>query len=224
MMSHRRLGAVVAALAAVILMAGPALAAQWQFVLKESGTSAFAEGEYSCTDNADGSTTCAGTFLDVFAGKSKELGTSTVHTERVCYSQSSDTFDTATGEFIESTQLFGCAFDTGTLTIDNLTSITLAETEVSLVEVVCDMESCTESPDGTVVVQGTWTGVGPISSQKGKFRFDDGTCASAVMEKGIFREASFSGTVNGDPFVAEFASISQGKFSFRTTCGEVPAQ
>ena len=224
MMSHRRLGAVVAALAAVILMAGPALAAQPQFVFKESGTSAFA-GTDSCTDNEDGSTTCTGTFLDVFAGKSKELGTSTMRSERVCYSQFSDTFDPATGEFIESTQLFGCAFDTGTLTIDNLTSITLAETEVSLVEVVCDMESCTESPDGTVVVQGTWTGVGPIGSQKGKSRFDDGTCASAVMEKGIFREASFSGTVNGDPFAAEFASIGQGKFSFRTTCGgEVPAK
>jgi len=206
-------------------MAGPALAAQPQFVFKESGTSAFAEADFSCTDNEDGSTTCTGTFLDVFAGKSKELGTSTMRSERVCYSQFSDTFDTATGEFIEFTGVSGCAFDTGTLTIDNLTSITLAETEIPLFEFVCDLDRCTESPDGTVVVEGTFTGVGPISSQKGKFRFDDGTCTSADAQKGIFRDASFSGTVNGDPFAAEFASIGQGKFSFRTTCGgEVPAK
>jgi len=220
MMSHRRLGAVVAALAAVILMAGPALAAQPQSVFKASGTSAFAD-DSSCTENEDGSTTCAGTLLDVFAGKSKELGTSTMFSERICYNQFSDTFD-PTGESIESTGVFGCALDTGTLTIDNLTSITLAETEVSLVEFVCDNDGCTESPDGTVVVEGTFTGVGPISSQKGKFRFDDGTCFFADAQKGISREASFSGTVNGDPFAAEFAFISQGKFSFRTTCGGGP--
>jgi hypothetical protein len=219
MRSHRRLGAVVAALAAVILLAGPASAAQWQFVFKESGTSAFAEADFTCTDNSDGTTTCEGTFLDVFAGKSKELGTSTVHSERVCYNQFSETFNSTTGDFIETAGVFGCAFDAGTLSIDNLTSITLAETEISLTQFECDIDSCTESPDGTVVVEGTWTGVGPIGSQKSKFRFDDGTCVQADASKGSFREASFSGTVDGDPFTAASASMGQGTFMFRTTCG-----
>jgi hypothetical protein len=219
MRSHRRLGAVVAALAAVILLTSPALAAPWEAVFRESGTSAFAQSEFTCIDNGDGTTTCTSAVVFVFSGRSKELGTSTVHAERVCYNEFSDTFDPVTGQFIGSTGVFGCALDTGTLTIDDLTSITLAATEISLVEFVCDPESCTETPDGTAVVAGTWTGVGPISSQRSKFRFDDGVCVQADSQKAMVRQAEFTGTVNGDPFLAEFTDMSEGTFSFRTTCG-----
>ena len=218
MRSHRRLGAVVAALATVILMAGPASATQWQVVMKESGTSAFALSESTCIDNVDGTTTCSSTSLDVFVGKSKELGVSTLHAQRVCYSQFSETFDTTTHETISATGVFGCDFDAGTLSINDLTSITLAPTEISLTHSDCDANSCTDTPDGTVVVAGTWTGVGPTTSQKGKFRLDDGTCVQADAQRGNFREASFSGTVDGASFTPTFAQIGQGTFTFRTSC------
>jgi hypothetical protein len=219
MSSHRRLGAVVAAFATVILMAGPASATQWQAVMKESGTSAFAVSESTCTDNGDGTTTCSNTSLDVFVGKSKELGVSTLHAQRACYSDATETFVTTTHESISHTGVFGCDFDAGTLSITDLTSITLAPTDISLTQFDCDINSCTETPDGTVVVAGTWTGVGPITSQKGKFRIDDGTCIQADAQRGNFREASFSGTVGGASFTATFAQIGQGTFTFRSSCG-----
>ena len=217
MPSHRRLGAVVAGLFAVILLTTPALAARWEFGFTSSGTNASAGTESVCVDNGDGTSTCTSTFVFVFAGKSRELGSPTVHTEQVCYNESSDTFDNETGEPIAFTGLFGCA-DTDAISVDDLSSITLAPTEISLVETACDLESCTEEPDGTVVVAGTWTGTGPILSQTSKNRFDNGICVQVDSQKGMFREADFTGSVDGDPLAAEFADMSDGTFSFRTTC------
>jgi hypothetical protein len=218
MSAPRRLWAVVAALAAVILLTTPAAAAKWEFAATSSGTSASAQSEFVCTDNSDGTTTCTSAGVFVFSGRSKEIGTSTVHTEQVCYNESSDTFDTETGEPIAFGGLFGCAFDTDTLTVDDLSSLTLAVTEISLVEVVCDPDSCTEEPDGTVIVSGEWTGIGPLSSQRSRNRFDDGSCVQMDSQKGTFRQAEFSGTVDADPLLAEFADLSEGTFSFRTSC------
>jgi hypothetical protein len=217
MSSHRRLAAVVAALAAVILLTSPALAAKWEFGFTSSGTSASAQTETVCTDNGDGTSTCTSTGVFVFAGKSRELGTPTVHTEQVCYNESSNTFDNETGEPISFTGLFGCA-DTDAISVDNLSLITLAPTEISLVEFACDVESCTEEPDGTVVVAGTWTGIGPIVSQTSMNRLDDGLCVQVDSQRGMFRQAEFSGTVDGDPLATESADVSEGTFSFRTTC------
>jgi hypothetical protein len=217
MSSHRRLGAVLAGLVAIILLTTPALAARWEFGFTSSGTNASAQTESVCNDNGDGTSTCTGTFLFVFAGKSRELGSPTVHTEQVCYSESSDTFDTETGEPIAFTGVFGCA-DTDAISVDRLSSTTLAPTEVSLVETACDLESCTEEPGGTVVVAGTWTGTGPISRQTSNNRFDNGICVQIDSQKGMFREADFTGSVDGNALPAEFGEVSDGTFSFRTTC------
>ena len=217
MSSHRRIGAMLAGLVAVILLTTPALAARWEFGFTSSGTNASAQTESMCSDNGDGTSTCTSTFVFVFAGKSRELGSPTVHAEQVCYNESSDTFDTETGEPIAFSGLFGCA-DTDAISVDDLSSITVAPTEISLMEFACDLESCTEEPDGTVVVAGTWTGTGPILSQTSKNRFDNGLCVQVDSQKGMFREGEFAGTVDGDPLVADFADMSDGTFSFRTTC------
>jgi hypothetical protein len=219
MASRRRLLPVVAALTALIVLAGPVSAAPWQFVFREAGTSAFAETDSTCVDNGDGTATCGGTVIDVFDGKSKERGTSTVHSERACYSRFSETFDVTTGEIIEFAGVFGCAFDPGTIAIKKLTTITLAATEIALIEIRCDVDSCTEDSAGTVVVEGTFSGVGPIGRDKSKFRLDDGTCVEADASRGRFREASFSGSVDGDPFTPAFAAMGAGTFMFRTSCG-----
>lgn len=222
MSSHRRLFPVVAALAAVILLSTPTLAAKWDFAFTQSGVSGSAQAEFVCTDNEDGTETCSSSGIFVFVGRSKAMGGSSEHVAEVCYSAFTDTFNPETGEFFESIGVFGCVRDAGdTLTIDDLSSITLEATDIPLTEVVCDAEfECTEEPGGTAVVAGEWTGFGPIFSQKNKSTFDDGICISVNSQKGDFRQADFTGTVDGNSFVAEFADLSDGTFTFRDGCEE----
>lgn len=207
----RRASAIVAFMAAVLVAAPVAATSPW-VTFKQTGTSAFAFNS-ECTDNPGGTTTCEGEFLDVFKGTSKASGEPTRRVEQVCYSQFSDTFDSDTGEFIESHGSFGCTFDAGTLTIMDLTSITLAPTVIELTAFDCDPSGCTESDGGSTTVDGTWTGVGPISSQKGRFKFDDGSCVQVNADRGRFREASFDGSID-----ATQAQMGEGSFTFRTNC------
>ena len=218
MASRRRLGPIVAALAALIVMTGPVSAAPWQFTFREQGTSAFAEGDTNCTDNGDGTATCAGSIIDVFEGRSKERGSSTVHSERACYSQFSGTFDAETGEPIELSGVVGCAFDSGTISVRSLRSITLAATEIELIAVECGPDSCTEDFGGSVVVRGKFTAVGPIGRDRSKFRLDDGICILADSTQGRYRGASFSGSVDGVPFASAIAAMGAGAFRLRVSC------
>jgi hypothetical protein len=218
MVSRRRLGPIVAALVALIVMTGPVSAAPLQFVFREAGTSAYAESDASCTDNGDGTVTCSGTVIDVFEGRSKERGTSTLHSERACYSKLSGTFDAETGEPIELSGVGGCAFDSRTISIKSLRSITLAPTEIELVAIQCDADSCTEDPAGSIVVRGKFTGEGPVSRDRSKFRLDDGTCILADSSQGRFRGASFTGSADGVPFTSTTAAIGAGMFRLRISC------
>ncbi|MGH2418469.1 MAG: hypothetical protein ACRDFY_09070 [Candidatus Limnocylindria bacterium] len=213
MRSRSRPASVILAILAVIILAAPVTAANPWMAFKQSGTNAFAFTPESCLDNADGTITCQAESIDVFDGTMKQTGEPTIHGEQACYNQSSFTFDPDSGGPIASRSLFGCALDPGTITIDNLTSVALAPTVIELVEVVCDDTTCTESPGGTTTVEGTWTGIGPITSQKGKFSFDDGTCIQVSADRGTSREASFEGSLD-----AQMARIGEGGFTFRTTC------
>ena len=206
--------ATFAALAAVVVLAGSVAAASPAQTFKESGTSAFAfTGD--CTPNTDGTTTCENQSIDVFEGTAKATGEPNFKGDRVCYGESTDTFVTDTGEPVESHSLFGCTLDPGTdlLTIDGLTSITLASTVIELTQVDCLGEVCTETPDGTTTVAGTWTAFGPTFRFKNKSMFDDGTCRQLDSSKSQSRDATFDGTI-----VAGGAAISQGSFTFKTTC------
>lgn len=212
MRSGFRPASVIIAILATIALAAPVSAASPWMTFKQSGTNAFAfNGD--CTDNGDGTMTCEGQSVDVFKGTIKQSGEPTRKGEQVCYSEHSDTFDADTGEPIESHFVFGCTFDAGTLTIDNLTSVALAPTVIELTAVDCDPSGCTESAAGSTTVEGTWTGVGPTSSQKGKFKFDDGTCIQVSADKSTSREAVFEGSIEAD-----LAMIGQGTFTFRTSC------
>ncbi len=215
-MSSRRSkvpNSILMAVVAALLLAAPAAAASPWFSFSQSGTTASADNS-DCTDNADGTVTCQGESLFVFEGTMKASGERPMKGEYVCYSQYTDTFNPETGEPIESASLFGCTLDAGTLTVNDLDSIVLAPTVIELMTVECDDAfECTETPAGSTTVYGTWTGVGPILSQKGRFTFDDGTCIQVNAERGSFREASFTGS-----FDAQFAQISSGRSTFRTTC------
>ena len=220
MSSHRRLWAVAAALAALLALTSPAMAAKWDFAFSQTGVSGSAQSEFVCTDNGDGTETCSSSGIFVFAGRSKDMGTATAHVEQACYNDFSETFDIETGEFLDGTNRSGCTDAGDALAIDDLSSITLEATEISLVTVVCDEETCTEEPAGTVVVTGEWTGFGQISKQKSHSHFDDGVCVSIDSMRTNFRQADFTGTVDGEALDAEFAEMNEGTFSFRFGCAE----
>lgn len=220
-----RFATVLVALIAAILAAPAAAATTWQ-TFSQSGTQAFAfEGPETiadCTDNRGPTVTCDNQSIDVFKGTEKATGVPSRKVERACYSQSSDTFNPKTGAGT-SEILFGCAEGAGTLRINNLDSVVLAPTRIDLMSFTCTFTpetfDCTEpSPDGTVTAAGTWTGEGPVFTQRSKFSFDDGTCMQVDATKSSSRDASFDGGISGDPIEANFAAMSQGSFTFRTTC------
>jgi hypothetical protein len=211
MHAHRRLGVILAILAALIIAAPTAAASPWTS-FSQSGISASADTS-DCIDNTDGTVTCSGEGLFVFEGKIKTAGEKPRSGDEVCYSWHTDTFDPETGETVESESLFGCALDAGTLTADNLTSVVLAPTLIELMTFTCDESECTEVPAGSITVEATWSGVGPIIKQAGRFHYDDGTCVQVDSQKGAFREASFDG-----PFEVSFAQLSEGSSTFRTNC------
>jgi hypothetical protein len=212
MRSRFRVATFGVALMATLVVATPVAATSPWVVFKQSGTSAFVfSGD--CTENPDATETCEGQSLDVFKGTIKQSGEPTRKGEQACYSEFTYTFNPATGEASDSHGLFGCTFDADTLTVDDLTSITLAPTVIELTAIDCDATSCTESPDGSTTVFGTWTGVGPIVSQKGKFKFDDGSCVQVNADSGHFRQATFEGSID-----AIDAAMGEGSFTFKTNC------
>lgn len=211
MRSRFKPASVVLAVLAALLIAAPVAAADPWLTFKQSGTSAFAFDQV-CTENPNRTVTCEGESIDVFEGTTKQTGQPTMSGERVCYSQFTYTFNPRTGEG-ESTGVFGCTLDAGSLTINNLTSITLAPTVIELTALECDSTGCTESPGGTITVHGTWTGVGPIVTQKGRFTFDDGTCIQRNADRATSRQATFDGSI-----AAVQAMMGEGTFTFRTSC------
>lgn len=206
-----RVATAIAALIASFILAAPAAATDTWDTYRQSGTNAFAFSE-ACTEDPVGSMTCEGRYIDVFEGTIKQSGQPTRKGEQVCYSESSSTFDPDTGEGTFH-GLFGCTLDAGSLTVDDLTSVTLAPTVIELTAIDCDAENCTESPGGSRTVDGTWIGVGPTLSQKGKFRSGDGDCMQVNADKGRFRQASFEGSIG-----VTDGMIGEGSFTFRTDC------
>jgi hypothetical protein len=203
---------VTLAILASLLLAAPAAAASPWTSFSQSGTSAYAD-TYDCWENPDGTETCENQSLYVFGGTMKASGEPTRKGEQVCYSEFSYTYDPTTGDFFGDEGVFGCTFDAGTLTIDKLTSVTLAPTVIELTTWECDEFDCTETPAGSTTVYGTWTGFGPVMSQKSRSTFDDGSCVQVYADRGRMREASFAGS-----FDAQYAAILEGRFTFRTTC------
>jgi len=212
MRSGFRAASVIMAIVAVFTLAAPVAAASKWTTFKQAGLNAFAFND-ACVDNPDGTVTCDGQSIDVFEGRILETGQPTFRGEQVCYSEHHDTFDPGTGESIESSFGFGCTRGSNTLTSRKLTSITLAPTVIELTEVVCDPTGCTESDGGSITVHGTWAGVGPTISQRGRFRLDDGTCIQVNADKSKSRQATFEGSID-----TLDARLGRGSFTFKTTC------
>jgi hypothetical protein len=208
----RAISLIIAILVALTLAAPVAAGNKWAVTSKQAGTNAFAFTQ-ACIENADGTTTCDGQSIDVFEGTIRQTGQPTFNGQQVCYSEHHVTFNPITGQTIESRALSGCTLNARTLTIRKLNSITLAPTVVELTEMVCDATTCTESAAGSITIHGTWTGVGPTMSQRGKFRFDDGTCIQVSADQSNSRLATFVGSID-----APEGRIAKGSFTFKTSC------
>ncbi len=206
-----RLATAAIGILAAFTFAAPVAAASPWVVFKEAGTSAFAVNFNGCPVDPNGVMTCQFQAIDVFKGTSKHTGDPTFKGQRVCYSESTDISNGNT--FIESHSVSGCALYVKTLSIKNLTSITLLPTTIDLTQRDCHLSTCTETSGGTKTVQGIWTAFGPTIRVSSKFKYDDGTCRQSQADKSRSRQATFVGTI-----AALDARIAKGSFTFKTNC------
>jgi hypothetical protein len=170
-----------------------------------NGTQAIAFQDGGCTDNGDSTGTCSQTQLDAFKDK--------VSGDLVCYDESTFTFDQDTGDTLSSHESFGCTENSGNVTVDKLTSVGVASTDIALTTSDCDANSCIESDGGTISIAATWTGVGKTLKSSTSFHSRDPFCVEVDRSKSTSRNA----TVDG-PFDASSAQISVGTSSFRFRC------
>jgi hypothetical protein len=179
-----------------------------------------------CVSNENGTSTCSDVGISVFAGKMSDNVSGVTHANQVCVFLDASTFTDATGQLVgEYVSENGCKVDLpkGTLQFGSgLTSATLAPTTISIQRMVCvDKVTCVPGPSRDVTVAGTWTGVGPISYSKYRLVGNDGTCRYDEAATGHSRQASFSGTVDGQSLSLAYASITDGKSTYRSRCSEV---
>ena len=190
------------------------------FSFSRSGLSAEASTQ-ECVDNADATTTCSGTGIFLFAGKTRTGGEGANRGIELCAYAYTYTYVTATGETIDYSEGNGCTTElgAGSVIAKDLSTATLTPTTVTIQGQICDEFGCVPAGDPrSVVVEGTWTGVGPVFRNSFRSVTDDGVCVFRDRSSGTFREATFSGTFDGQPLEAQYASLSNGKFSFSASC------
>ena len=198
---HRLVGALGAILIALVL-AAPVAA---DTTGGGNGTAATAFQDGGCTDNGDSTVTCSQTQLDAFKDK--------VSGDLVCYDELAFTSDENTGDQVSSHESFGCTENSGNVTVNKLTSVGVASTDIALTTVDCDANSCIESDGGTISIAATWTGVGKTFKSSSSVHSRDQFCVEVDRFKSTARNATFDG-----PFDASFAQISVGTSSFRFRC------
>jgi hypothetical protein len=179
-----------------------------------------------CVSNGDGTSTCSDVGISAFVGKMSDNVSGVTHANQVCVSLDLYTLDDATKTLVgDPVSEAGCKADlpNGTIVFGSkLTAVTLATTTISIQQMVCvDKLTCEPGPSRDVAVAGTWTGVGSISSSKYRSVSDDGTCRYDEAANGYSRQASFSGTLDGQSLSLDYASITDGKSTYRSRCSEV---
>jgi hypothetical protein len=196
------------------------------FSFSQNGLSASAD-EGDCSDPVDDIVTCTFTGIFLFAGTQRAHGSGANHGTEVCYSTGTDTFNQVTGEFISSLQENGCTQDPGEGTVieRDLSSATIAPTTITLETFSCDGFECGPTGDTRdITVEGTFTATSAAVRQSSRNVFDDGICVFRDSSRGTSRQATFSGTVDGQPLVLGddlehgFGQIMQGTFSFSERC------
>ena len=227
--AHRsRFGlAGAAVIALLVLSTGSVAAATGPATVIRSSENAKIAGANldGCTSNGDGTTTCSGGGLFVYAGKFTTILTGVTHLNKVCAGTHSFTIDDATGVFIgRRVSEAGCVTDLPRDMLEfgtNLTSVTLEPTTITIQQTVCvDNVGCVPGASRDVTVAGTWTGIGPISLSTYHSNGYDGPCHFNALGKLYFRNASFQGTVAGVSLDQALASIFDQKSNFNSRCNE----
>jgi hypothetical protein len=218
MRGHRRVWAAVAGTVAALAVASSALGASPWLSIRQQGVSAISQ-HVACVERGHGTSACEAEILQVFHGKLKISGIANQHADQVCYQKVTATVDTDSGELLEGRVSLGCGFDTGTIRVRNLSSITLAATSIDLLVIDCDETGCSDEIGvGQATLKAKWTGIGRATPSRGRFRIDDGTCIEVEAMRARVREATFSGTVNGAAIAADVALVGAGTFRFRSSC------
>ena len=178
-----------------------------------------------CVSNGDGTSTCSDVGISAFVGKMSDSVSGVIHDNQVCVWMDRYTAIDATGALVgDPVSEAGCKADlpNGTIVFGSkLTAVTLATTTISIQQMACVDKVCVPGSSRDVTVAGTWTGVGPISYSKYRRVSDDGTCRYDEAGKGYLRQASFSGTLDGQSLSLDYASITDGKSTYRSRCSEV---
>ena len=207
---------------ALILPAGSASAAPG--VEKLSGRQVGTAADVFTSDcdlNGDGTTSCRDLSVSVFGGRQTDQSGRVSPAHYLCVSSQAYVYSDETGEFLEVTYEDGCdSIAASSLTLGKrLSSVTLAQTEITLYEEVCDDHECSRSPSLQLVVAGTWTGVGPTTVSRIHGSLDDGDCRFAESGRMRARDAVFAGSIDGNPVgdVAD-AILTEGRFTFRSRC------
>ena len=169
--------------------------------------------------------TCTFAGIFVFSGNQRSHGTGAIHGTEVCYSTGTDVFNPFTGEGISSIQENGCTQDPGDGTVieRDLSAATIAPTTITLETFSCDPIECGETGETRdVTVEGTYTATSAAFRQSNRNVFDDGICVFRDSSRGTSRNATFAGTVDGQPLELGdpegFGQIMQGTFSSSSKC------
>ena len=226
---RRLIGITAAVIGLLVVCAGSVAAATTppgDVSYSQSGTFAelYTDG---CASNGDGSVTCEDRSISLFTGKMSDSASGVSHTNQLCVGVASYTVDETSGEFIGTPSFErGCLADlpSGTFRIDGrLTSATLADTTVHVVDEACDKFGCEPGAGRDIQVSASWTGFGPLRTSKAHLSSDDGICRSREAFKGSSRAATISGSIDGQPISSADGAgqLSSGKDSFTSRCSEV---
>ena len=189
----------------------------------QNGTSAYASTN-DCESNGDGTTTCRETGVSIFDGKMSNDVSGVTHSRQVCVFLGTSTRVDETGELVDELGYeAGCLDPAPSKSLvfgRNLASAELASTVVSIQRFVCQDKGseCVPGPTRDVSVSGSWTGVGAIFTGRDRAVGDDGVCRYAQSESGSNRAATFTGAIDGQDLVDDFASLQVGKVKFRSRC------
>jgi hypothetical protein len=221
--------------AATLALSGPGIAAAGQaFSFSQRGISADAAWE-ECTENTPrrGSTTCTFTYLFAFQGTERATGEGAFRGTRVCLFVETFTFSgpgrgrSGGGGDTYSFESGCTTAPEGTLTVArDLSSASLAPTTITLETFECTFDpdtgegTCTVVSTRDVTVSATWTAIGGLVRSSERFTFRVEGCRETFSSKTKSRDAEAVGTLDGTSLgTSIFASISEGTFTFRSTCG-----
>jgi len=221
MRRRSRTVACLVGLVGALTVAASALGASPWLSVRQQGISAISI-HMACADHGGGTQRCDAEILQVFKGKLKITGSPTLHGEQVCYEKVTATVDAETGDILDGHGVFGCAFDTGTVKVRSLASISLNTTHIDVSTLSCNASGCALEPGGQVTVKGKWTSAGRPWRSHARFRFDDGMCMTILATQGRARQGTFRGTADGARIASGTALVGAGTFLLRTSCLEAP--